>query len=225
MNAKFFSARLASNFSKLLKIVLDRIVAAIALVVFSPIILIIAIAIYIRMGKPIVFSQPRLGKDCRIFTCYKFRTMTDERDDSGKLLPDTERLTNLGRFLRKTSLDELPQLWSVFKGDMSFVGPRPLLVQYLPYYSERENQRHSVLPGITGLAQINGRNRLNWEDRLTLDVQYVEKQSLALDIYIILTTVWKVIVRSDIDVATQLEDFDRYRQKQMELSRERSIVE
>ncbi|MBG1245569.1 sugar transferase [Nostoc sp. NZL] len=207
--------RLTKN-SRLIKSILDKVTAAIALIVLSPVLLSVAIAIYLRMGRPILFTQQRPGKDTRLFTCYKFRTMTNARGTNGELLPDAERLTNLGKFLRKTSLDELPQLWNVFTGDMSFVGPRPLLVHYLPYYSARERQRHSVLPGITGLAQINGRNRLLWEDRLELDVQYVEKQSLALDIYILFMTVWKVIVRSDIDIDTNLEgDFAKCRQQQL----------
>ncbi|MBN3960623.1 sugar transferase [Nostoc sp. NMS8] len=205
-----------------IKSVLDILVAAIALLIISPVLLIVAIAIYVHMGNPIVFSQQRPGKDGQIFTCYKFRTMTNDRGADGELLPDSERLTTLGKFLRKTSLDELPQLWSVLRGDMSFVGPRPLLIKYLPYYSEQEQKRHCVLPGITGLAQVKGRNKLSWEKRFQLDIEYVEQQSLVLDIYILLMTIWKVIARSDVDAATQLEDFDKYRQKQMELSRHRS---
>ena len=188
-----------------IKPIFDRLVAAIVLLLLSPILLIVAIAVYIRMGSPVVFSQQRPGKHGQIFTCYKFRTMTNDSDANGKLLPDQQRITSFGKFLRKTSLDELPQLWSVLKGDMSFVGPRPLLVQYLPYYSERESLRHSVLPGITGLAQINGRNLLRWEDRLELDAQYVEKQSLILDIYILCMTVLKVLARSDVDTGTNVE--------------------
>ncbi|WP_341530179.1 sugar transferase [Nostoc sp. UHCC 0302] len=203
--------------SKFIKSILDRFVAAIALIILSPVLLSVAIAVYINMGSPILFTQKRPGKDTRIFTCYKFRTMTDLRGTNGKLLPDTERLTNLGKFLRKTSLDELPQLWSVLKGDMSFIGPRPLLIEYLPYYSERERKRHSVLPGITGLAQINGRNRLLWEDRLEFDIQYVEKQSLALDFYILFMTVWKVIARSDIDIHNLEGNFAKSRQQQLGL--------
>ncbi|MBD2521577.1 sugar transferase [Nostoc sp. FACHB-133] len=216
MNSKYLQQHIFIKSSRLIKSILDRFVAAIALIILSPVLLSVAIAIYLRMDRPILFTQERPGKDARLFTCYKFRTMTDMRGANGELLPDAERLTNLGKFLRKTSLDELPQLWSVFTGDMSFVGPRPLLVQYLPYYSARERQRHSVLPGITGLAQINGRNRLLWEDRLELDVQYVEKQSLALDIYILFMTVWKVIARVDVNIDTSLEgNFAKYRQQQL----------
>jgi lipopolysaccharide/colanic/teichoic acid biosynthesis glycosyltransferase len=188
-----------------MKPLLDRLVAAIVLLILSPVLLIVGIASYIRMGSPIVFSQQRPGKDGQIFTCYKFRTMTNDRDSDGNLLPDAQRLTGFGKFLRQTSLDELIQLWSVLKGEMSFVGPRPLLIEYLPYYSERERKRHSVLPGITGLAQIRGRNRLAWDERLELDVQYVENQSFALDISILFQTVGKVIARSDIDVDTNVE--------------------
>ncbi|MBD2138454.1 sugar transferase [Anabaena sp. FACHB-1237] len=217
MNEEFMGLELL-NFSIFIKYLCDRIIAAIALIILSPVMLVIAIAIYLKMGSPVIFTQERPGKDTHLFTCYKFRTMTDMRGANGELLPDAERLTNLGKFLRKTSLDELPQLWSVLKGDMSFIGPRPLLVQYLPYYSERERQRHSVLPGITGLAQINGRNKLRWEDRLELDIQYVEKQSLALDIYILFITVWKVVIRSGVDIDTSLEgNFAKCRQQQLGL--------
>ncbi len=206
------------------KSLLDRLMAAILLLIFSPVMLIVSMAIYTRTGMPIVFSQQRPGKHGQIFVCYKFRTMTDESAPNGELLPDAERLTNLGKFLRKTSLDELPQLWSVLTGEMSFVGPRPLLVQYLPYYSARECLRHSVLPGITGLAQINGRNKLPWADRLELDVQYVEQQSLGLDIYILFMTVWKVIARSDIDIDPNLEgNFAKSRQQQLGLPVELEI--
>jgi lipopolysaccharide/colanic/teichoic acid biosynthesis glycosyltransferase len=198
MNAKFFSVRLASNFSKWLKIVLDRIVAAIALLIFSPLILMIAIAIYITMGKPIIFSQPRPGQYGRIFTFYKFRTMTHKRDSDGNLLPDEQRLTAFGQFLRQTSLDELPQLWNVFKGDMSFVGPRPLMVEYLDRYSPEQARRHEVTPGITGWAQVNGRNAISWQEKFKLDVWYVDNWSLWLDLKILFLTVLKVLQRQGI---------------------------
>lgn len=210
-----------ARYSRLVKPLLDRLVAAISLIFFSPLLLISAIAIYICMGRPILFTQLRPGKDGYIFTCYKFRTMNNTLGPDGKLLPDAERLTRLGRFLRQTSIDELPQLWSVLKGNMSLVGPRPLLVEYLPYYLERERKRHSVHPGITGLAQISGRNRLPWDERLELDVQYVEGQSLALDLYILIKTVWKVLARSDV-VEAELKDLNKCRQKQVELPVNRS---
>jgi lipopolysaccharide/colanic/teichoic acid biosynthesis glycosyltransferase len=176
----------------------DRLVAAIALFLLSPFLLILAIAIYIRMGSPILFAQPRPGKDGRIFTFYKFRTMTDECDRYGNLLPDKQRLTTLGQLLRETSLDELPQLWNVLKGDMSFVGPRPLLVAYLDRYSPEQARRHEVKPGITGWAQINGRNALSWEEKFKLDVWYVDHRSLWLDLKIILLTINKVLKQEGI---------------------------
>jgi lipopolysaccharide/colanic/teichoic acid biosynthesis glycosyltransferase len=194
---------------------LDRVVAAVVLAILSPLLLLTAILIYLQMGSPIVFTQQRPGKGGRLFTCYKLRTMSNERDRNGILLPDDRRLTPLGSFLRRTSLDELPQLWSVLKGQMSFVGPRPLLIKYLPYYSPEESKRHWVLPGITGLAQIKGRNRLSWEERLQCDVYYVENQSFMLDMQILFLTIWKVIARADIDVVPQIEDFDHYRQRQV----------
>lgn len=160
--------------------------------------LIMAIAIYLRMGSPVFFSQPRPGKDGRIFTFYKFRTMTGDRNSEGNLLPDEQRLTAFGQFLRKTSLDELPQLWNVFKGDMSFVGPRPLLVQYLELYNPEQARRHEVKPGITGWVQVNGRNTLSWEEKFQLDVWYVEHWSLWLDLKILFLTIIKVVLREGI---------------------------
>lgn len=204
-----------TKFAKLVKWVLDRAVAAIALLIFSPVILIVAIAIHIRMGSPVVFTQARPGKDSRIFNLYKFRTMTNDRDADGNLLPDTQRLTSLGKFLRKASLDELPQLWNVVRGEMSLVGPRPLLPRYLPYYFDREKQRHNVLPGITGLAQINGRNNLSWDERLALDVEYVENWSLFVDVKILVKTVAKVLLREAVAVAPSqlMKDLDDERKQ------------
>jgi lipopolysaccharide/colanic/teichoic acid biosynthesis glycosyltransferase len=181
-----------------IKSLIDRLVAAIALIAFSPIILIVAIAIYFRIGSPIIFTQPRPGKNGRIFTFYKFRTMTDERDAEGNLLPDEERLLPFGELLRQTSLDELPQLWNVLKGDMSFVGPRPLMVEYLPRYSPEQARRHNTMPGITGWAQINGRNDIDWEEKFKLDVWYVDNWSLWLDLKIMWLTVAKVLQREGI---------------------------
>ncbi|MEG4027852.1 MULTISPECIES: sugar transferase [unclassified Microcoleus] len=186
--------------SQLVKWVLDRLCAAIALLVFSPVILIVAIAIYIRMGGPIFFCQPRPGKNGRVFNFYKFRTMTSDCDADGNLLPDEQRLIPLGQFLRKTSLDELPQLLNVLKGDMSFVGPRPLLVRYLERYSPEQARRHDVMPGITGWAQVNGRRLLdgNWPEKFRLDVWYVDNWSLSLDLKILFLTVWKVLGQKEI---------------------------
>lgn len=192
-----------------IKSIADRVAAAIALIVLLPIIAVLAIAVYIRMGSPIVFSQLRPGAKGHIFTFYKFRTMTNERDAEGNLLPDEQRLTRFGQFLRQTSLDELPQLWNVLKGDMSFVGPRPLLVAYLDRYSAEQSRRHDVMPGITGLAQTSGRNALSWEEKFRLDVWYVDHWSLWLDLKILFLTVWKVLQRegiSQIGYAT-MEEF------------------
>jgi lipopolysaccharide/colanic/teichoic acid biosynthesis glycosyltransferase len=188
------------KFSQLVKWVLDRLCAAIALLVFSPVILMVAIAIYIRMGGPIFFCQPRPGKNGRVFNFYKFRTMTSDCDADGNLLPDEQRLIPLGQFLRKTSLDELPQLWNVLKGDMSFVGPRPLLVRYLDRYTPEQARRHDVMPGITGWAQVNGRRLLdaNWPEKFRLDVWYVDNWSLSLDLKILFLTVGKVLGQKEI---------------------------
>lgn len=198
MSAKPFPASWVTGCSKLIKSILDKLVAAIALLFFSPILLTVAIAIYIRMGRPIFFTQPRPGKDSKIFTFYKFRTMTDERDADGNLLPDAERLTALGQFLRKTSLDELPQLWNVLIGDMSLVGPRPLLVRYLDRYTPEQARRHQVKPGITGWVQVNGRNNRAWEEKFKLDVWYVDNWSLWLDLKILFLTVFKVLQQDGI---------------------------
>ncbi|MEG4804216.1 sugar transferase [Microcoleus sp. ARI1-B5] len=187
-----------TKFSRLVKWVLDRVVSAIALLIFSPLVLIVAIAIYIRMGGPVFFTQPRPGKDGRVFNFYKFRTMTGDRDTEGNLLPDEQRLTAIGQFLRKTSLDELPQLWNVLQGDISLVGPRPLLVRYLERYSPEQARRHDVMPGITGWAQINGRNAISWQEKFKLDVWYVDHWSLWLDLKILFLTVGKVLGQKEI---------------------------
>ncbi len=187
--------------SKIIKIIADRSVATLALIVLSPVILLIAIAIYGQMGAPILFTQDRPGKDGRVFQFAKFRTMTNERNSNGELLPDEQRLTLLGKLLRKTSLDELPQLWHVFKGEMSIVGPRPLLVRYLELYNEEQARRHDVLPGITGWAQVNGRRNLDGDfiKKFQFDVWYVDNWSLWLDLKIIWLTVLAVIAQKDID--------------------------
>lgn len=201
MNSQVASTKSFSNkYSRLVKAVLDRLVAAIALLIFSPLLLIVAIAIYLRMGSPIVFTQPRPGKNGRVFNFYKFRTMTSDRDAEGNLLPDEQRLTAIGQLLRKTSLDELPQLWNVLKGDMSLVGPRPLLVRYLERYSPEQARRHEVMPGITGWAQVNGRRLLdgNWPEKFRLDVWYVDNWSLWLDLKILFLTIGKVLGQQEI---------------------------
>jgi lipopolysaccharide/colanic/teichoic acid biosynthesis glycosyltransferase len=207
--AEFNGLAIAKTISRLVKSVCDRLFAAIALVLFSPFILFVAIAISLRMGTPIVFTQPRPGKDGEIFTFYKFRTMTNDRDADANLLSDEKRLTAIGQFLRKTSLDELPQLLNVLKGDMSFVGPRPLMVEYLGRYSPEQARRHDVMPGITGWAQINGRNTISWQEKFKLDVWYVNNWSLWLDLKILFLTVWKVVKKEGISQANHVtvEDF------------------
>jgi len=176
----------------MIKRFLDIAIAGAGLVLLSPVIFGVA-ALVLVMGRPILFAQTRPGRGARLFVVYKFRTMSDAVDAQGKLLPDAERLTGLGRFLRRTSLDELPQLWNVLRGDMSLVGPRPLLVEYLPLYSREQARRHEVRPGITGWAQINGRNAQSWEERLSLDVWYVDHSSLWLDARILWRTLLKVL--------------------------------
>ena len=172
------------------------------LMCFFPALAVTAVLVRIKLGKPVVFCQERPGKDEKIFKMYKFRTMTNTCDEEGNLLPDEKRLTPFGRMLRKTSLDELPELFNIFKGDMSIVGPRPLLCSYLPYYTEREKKRHSVMPGLTGLAQVNGRNMLAWDERLELDVRYAENITFIGDMKIIVRTVTKVFASEGIAVDT-----------------------
>ncbi len=175
-----------------MKRLFDIFCALTTLILLSGIIGITALLVSKKLGSPVIFKQPRPGLNGKIFYVYKFRTMTDERDENGELLPDSIRLTKFGMLLRKLSLDELPQLWNVLKGDMSFVGPRPLLVEYLPLYNERQARRHEVRPGITGWAQVNGRNAISWEQKFEYDVWYVENQSLWLDLKILFLTIKKV---------------------------------
>ncbi|HIF1425449.1 TPA: sugar transferase, partial [Enterococcus faecium] len=181
------------------KRILDILLSGIALIVLSPIILIVGFLVRIKLGSPIIFKQERPGKSEKIFSMYKFRTMTDERDHNGEYLPDEIRLTKFGKILRATSLDELPELWNILKGDMSIVGPRPLLVEYLPLYSEKQRKRHNVRPGLTGLAQVNGRNAISWEEKFDLDVYYVDKISFFNDLIIIIQTCKKVIKKENIN--------------------------
>ena len=185
-------------YAKYIKRMLDFILSLIALIVLSPLMLIIGLLVRIKLGKPIIFKQKRPGKDEKTFTLYKFRTMTDEKDQNGNLLPDAERLTKFGKTLRSTSLDELPELWNILKGEMAIVGPRPLLVEYLPYYTEEEKHRHDVRPGLTGLAQVNGRNAISWEEKLKYDTEYIKKISFYSDLKIIFKTIKKTIKREDI---------------------------
>ena len=184
---------------QLIKRVLEFIIALIGLILASPILLIVAILVRIKLGSPILFRQQRVGLNGEIFEMIKFRTMKDETDLEGNPLPDEERLTKFGQLLRKTSLDELPELWNVLKGEMSLVGPRPLLVEYLPLYSKEQMKRHHVRPGITGYAQVNGRNNISWTKKFELDVYYVENFSLWLDVKILFQTVAKVLGQADIN--------------------------
>ena len=184
-------------YKKYIKRAMDVACSLLALIVFCWLYLIIAILVRIKLGSPVVFKQERPGKDEKIFTIYKFRTMTEKRDEGGELLPDGERLPKFGRTLRRLSLDELPEAVNILKGEMSVVGPRPLLVEYLPLYSEEQRRRHEVKPGLTGLAQVNGRNTIEWEERFALDLEYIERVSLWLDIRIIITTVRKVFVKTE----------------------------
>lgn len=191
---------------------IDIVISLIMIILLSPVYLILAILIRIKLGKPVLFRQARPGKDEKIFNLYKFRSMTDARDENGDLLPDADRLPAFGRRLRATSLDELPELINILKGDMSIIGPRPLLVKYLPYYTEEERIRHSVRPGLTGYAQVHGRNALSWEQRFEHDVYYVRHISFLLDIKIIIDTVKAVITHEGVEL-NALEDFDEYRKK------------
>ena len=188
-------------YRKYIKRILDFIGALIMLIVLSPLLLVVTVWLHFaNKGAGAFFTQERPGKDERIFKLYKFKSMTDERDEEGNLLPDGKRLTPVGRFIRKTSLDELPQLWNVLKGDMSFIGPRPLFVDYLPYYTTRERVRHTVRPGITGLAQVRGRSYLPWDQKLATDVEYVEHLSFSLDCRILFKTVANVLASKDVAV-------------------------
>ena len=189
-------------YEKYIKRLTDIVCALLAITVFSPIYILVAVLVRVKLGSPIIFKQARPGLNEKIFTLYKFRTMTDKKDENGNLLPDDVRLTKFGRLLRKTSLDELPEAFNILKGDMSIVGPRPLLVSYLPYYTEEERHRHDVRPGLTGLAQINGRNFVNWDNRLAFDIDYVKNITFCNDIHIIFQTAFKFIKRQDIAVDT-----------------------
>lgn len=203
-------------YGKFVKRLIDIIVSGLGLIILSPVLLILCILVRVKLGSPVLFTQERPGKDEKIFKLYKFRSMTDERDENGELLPDEVRLTRFGKLLRSTSLDELPELLNILKGDMSLIGPRPLLVRYLPYYTKEERHRHDVRPGLTGLAQVNGRNALGWEDRFSYDLQYVKNLSFGMDIKVLGMTVGKVLKKSGtLSGAEQtVADFDVYRKGQ-----------
>lgn len=193
----------AGFYEKYIKRLLDIVLSGCALIVLSPLLLVTAILVRVKLGSPVIFCQERPGKDEKIFKLHKFRSMSDARDETGALLLDKERLTGFGKKLRSLSIDELPELWDIFRGKMSIVGPRPLLVEYLPYYTENERHRHDVRPGLTGLAQINGRNTLTWEQKFAYDLEYVQHIGFCEDIKILFRTVGKVLNRSGVQVNTQ----------------------
>ncbi len=196
-------------YQKYIKRILDFVLSFTAFVVLSPVLLVTAALVRVKLGKPVIFRQERPGKDEKIFKLYKFRTMTDERDENGQLLPDDVRLTKFGKTLRSTSLDELPELWNIVKGDMSIVGPRPLLVRYLPLYNATQKHRHDVRPGFTGLAQVHGRNSISWEEKFDWDIRYVNHVTFFTDVKIILDTVRTVLKREGISSNTSvtMEEF------------------
>lgn len=191
-------------YQRFIKRILDVVIASLFVILFWWLYLLLAFLVWKYLGSPVVFRQDRPGKDEKIFKLYKFRTMTDERDESGNLLPDDVRLTKFGKFLRSTSLDELPEIFNIIKGDMSIVGPRPLLCSYLPYYTAEERKRHYVRPGLTGLAQVEGRNYLPWEDRFSYDIEYVNSCSFLMDLKIIIKTVMIVLKRKGVADRTQI---------------------
>ena len=198
-----------SIYRRFLKRPMDFILSLMAIIVLSPVLIIVGILVRFKLGSPVLFTQKRPGLNEKIFTMYKFRTMTDEKDENGELLPDSVRLTKFGRMLRSTSLDELPELFNILKGDMSIVGPRPLLIQYLELYNEHQKRRHDVRPGLSGHAQVNGRNAISWEDKFNLDVEYVDNVSFVGDWKIIFKTIKKVFVKEGIssDTSVTMEAF------------------
>ena len=185
-------------YERFMKRPMDFLLSLFALIILSPVLIVVAILVRVKLGSPVIFNQPRPGKNEKIFKLYKFRTMTNQKDSNGQLLPDSVRLTKFGKFLRSTSLDELPSLLNILKGDLSIVGPRPLLVQYLPLYNEEQRRRHEVRPGLTGLAQVNGRNAISWEQKFKYDIQYLNNITLFNDIKIIMLTIKKVFIREGI---------------------------
>ena len=190
-------------YEKYIKRIFDIVLSGLALIILSPVIAIVALLVRVKLGSPVIFKQDRPGLNEKIFKMYKFRSMTDDRDENEELLPDEDRLPSFGKKLRSTSLDELPELVNIFKGDMSIVGPRPLSVVYLPYYTEEERIRHTVRPGLTGLAQINGRNAISWEEKFRYDIEYVKNISLGLDISVFFGTIGKVLKREGIGQAEE----------------------
>lgn len=187
---------------KYIKRILDIISSLLAIIILSPLLAVTAVLVKTKLGSPVLFKQERPGKDEKIFTLMKFRTMTDERDENCELLPDEVRLTKFGKFLRSTSIDELPELFNILKGDMSVIGPRPLLVEYIPRYNEHQHRRHEVRPGLSGWAQVNGRNTVSWEDKFDMDVHYVDNYSFAMDVKILFMTVLNVLKKEGISSET-----------------------
>ena len=207
-----------SLYERKIKRYLDFIIALTSIIVLAPVMLVVAVLVRKKLGKPIIFTQERPGLNEKIFKMYKFRSMTDKIDKSGKILSESERLTSFGKLIRSTSLDELPELFNILKGDMSFVGPRPLVVSYLPYYNDTERHRHDVRPGLTGWAQANGRNSINWDKKFEYDVYYVNNLSFWMDLKVIIKTIKCVLFRSDIGTPGEgnLIDFNIYRQQQLQ---------
>ena len=188
---------------------MDFLIAALSIIIFSPLLILLAILVRVKLGGPVIFKQERPGLNGKVFKLYKFRTMTDAKDENGNLLDDEYRLTSFGKKLRSTSLDELPELYNILKGDMSIVGPRPLLVKYLPLYNDEQKRRHDVRPGLTGLAQVSGRNAITWTEKFNKDIEYVDNVSLGLDISIFFKTIYCVLKKEGInsDSAATMEDF------------------
>ena len=196
-------------YCKLIKRFMDFLIAALSIIIFSPLLIILAILVRVKLGGPVIFKQERPGLNGKVFKLYKFRTMTDAKDENGNLLDDEYRLTSFGKKPRSTSLDELPELYNILKGDMSIVGPRPLLVKYLPLYNDEQKRRHDVRPGLTGLAQVSGRNAITWTEKFNKDIEYVDNVSLGLDISIFFKTIYCVLKKEGInsDSAATMEDF------------------
>lgn len=209
-------------YAKYIKRILDFVLSLLAIIVLSPLMLIVWILVRIKLGKPAIFKQQRPGKNEKIFTLYKFRTMTDKKDEHGKLLPDEQRLTKFGKMLRSTSLDELPELWNILKGDMAIVGPRPQLIKDMLFMTEEQRKRHAVRQGLTGLAQINGRNNITWEEKIEYDLKYIEKITLVEDLKIIFKTIGKVFKKEDIstDGMETAEDLCDYLLRAGKISKE-----
>ncbi|MBR3002615.1 MAG: sugar transferase [Clostridia bacterium] len=213
-------------YAKYVKRILDFTLSLLALIVLSPIMLILYILVRIKLGNPVIFNQMRPGKDEKIFKLYKFRTMTDEKDEQGNLLPDEVRLTKFGKFLRSTSLDELPELINIIKGDMAIVGPRPLLVEYIEFYNEEQKHRHDVRPGLTGLAQVSGRNSITWEEKFKQDIEYINHLTFINDIKIVFMTIGKVFKREGIsqDGEATMERFDIAQARKQNAKIEENVV-